>query len=174
VEKLWNKPALGIGIAGIQGKEGATLLNVESFLKLILADVKVCTMIYGALPGEIFMYPENREKSIRLGKALFGESIPKKAPICSLCGSDTFRFLGEDRIRCMLCSNTGIFEMESKQTVFKIKKDKHGLFLTRKDALNHRDWLRKERERFIQERETLKEIVLSYEKDGTWIKPSSS
>ncbi len=41
-QKLWHKPAVGIGIAGIAGREGFTLLGVQSFLKLILAQEKGC------------------------------------------------------------------------------------------------------------------------------------
>ena len=31
-ESLWGKPAVGIGIAGIDGKEGYTLLGIQNFL----------------------------------------------------------------------------------------------------------------------------------------------
>ena len=41
VDQLWGKPAVGVAIAGIPGMEGSTLLGIESFLKLILADIRL-------------------------------------------------------------------------------------------------------------------------------------
>lgn len=170
-EALWGKPAVGIGIAGIRGKEGYTLLGVESFLKLILADLKKSEMIYGALPGEIFMHAENRQSAAEFGKALFGEPAPRKSPACPLCGGQTFRFLGSNRVRCMLCSNDGTLSTEGDALRFDIKPGEHKMFLTREDAYTHKAWLAGMKSRFMKEKRRLKEITVGYRKEGAWLKP---
>lgn len=111
IDKLWGKPSIGVGIAGIKGKEGYTLLNIRSFLKMTMTDIKMTGMVYGALPGEIFFNEENKQTAAVLGSALFGDRVETKAPSCPLCRGDTFQFLGDNRVNCMLCSNAGTIEI---------------------------------------------------------------
>lgn len=174
VERLWGKPAVGIGIAGIPGKEGYTLLNIRSFLKLVLADIKGTAQIYGALPGEIFLDDRNKDLAAELGKALFGSPIKKAGPSCPQCGGDTFRFLDAHRVRCMLCSNDGDMEMGPDGPRFKIERSEHELFLNKEDVIAHGEWLRGMKGRFLAEKSRLKEISLHYRKTGDWIKPDRS
>jgi len=89
IEKLWGKPSIGIGIAGIAGiagKEGSTLLGIERFQRVMLADVKRTLMVYGALPGEVFMNRENLDTAATLGRALFQPAPAHAEPCCPLCG----------------------------------------------------------------------------------------
>ncbi|CAD7839100.1 MAG: hypothetical protein [Olavius algarvensis Delta 4 endosymbiont] len=173
IEKLWGKPSIGIGIAGIAGKEGSTLLGIERFQRVMLADVKRALMVYGALPGEVFMNPENRDTAAALGRALF-QPAPAPAPEepdCPLCGSHTFRFLGGNQVRCMLCSNDGTIDLAAGTPVFTIAGSGHDLFLKEDDALEHENWLVGMKERYLANKEALKKITKAYRKDGTWIKP---
>lgn len=170
-DKLWGKPFIGIGIAGIEGKEGATLLGIERFQRMLLADVKSTRMVYGALPGEVFMDQKNLGTAKKLGAALFQPAPDPEDPGCPLCGSRTFRFLGENRVRCMLCSNAGTIDLASGTLVFSIAKSGHDLFLDADDALDHEKWLVDMKARFLANRQALKEITKAYRKDGTWVKP---
>jgi multimeric flavodoxin WrbA len=172
-EKLWGKPSIGIGIAGIEGKEGATLLGIERFQRILLADVKQTLMVYGALPGEVFMRPQNREIAKELGQALFQPAPGPAEPCCPLCGSRTFRFLGENRVRCMLCSNAGTVDLASGIPVFSIAKSGHDLFLDSDDALDHEKWLVDMKMRYLKNKQALKDISKEYRQDGTWLKPES-
>ncbi|AOY56897.1 MULTISPECIES: flavodoxin family protein [Desulfococcus] len=172
--QLWGKPAVGIGIAGIPGREGYTLLGIESFMKLILADIRACRLFYGALPGEVFMDASNRMGAKETADALFGEAIPKTGPHCPLCGGDTFRLLGENRVRCMLCSNSGTLRLSGETPVLDIQRSDHELFLTREDAVAHRDWLVGMKSRFKTHKDELKAISLDYRQGGTWIRPSAA
>ena len=171
-DRLWGKPAVGVAVAGIPGVEGSALLGIESFLKLILADIRQTRVVYGALPGEVFLDDGNRETARSLAGSLFGPKIPKSAPCCSLCGGDTFRFLGTDRIRCMLCSNPGTIRMDQGTAVVKMEKADHQLFLSLQAVKDHKDWLIGMKERFVNIRKSLKPITIGYLKDGRWIKPS--
>lgn len=170
IEKLWLKPAVGVVIAGIEGKEGYSLLGIQSFFKLILAENKGCRIVYGALPGEIFMNPENKQTAAELASALFKPRVEKKGACCPLCGGDTFRFIKNNRVRCMLCSNAGIMTLQDGAPVFEIKKSDHELFLSKEEAIKHRKWLLDMKSRFVRQKKALKEITVSY-RHGSWIKP---
>ena len=171
IEKLWQKPAVGVVTAGIEGKEGYSLLGIQSFLKLILAENKGSRIVYGALPGEVFMNPENKQTAAELACALFEPCVEKKGACCPLCGGDTFRFIENNRVRCMLCSNAGIITMQDDSPVFEIRKSGHQLFLSKEDALNHKEWLLGMKSRFVRQKKALKEITGAYIKQGSWIKP---
>lgn len=171
VEKLWRKPAVGVVIAGIEGKEGYSLLCIQSFLKLILADDKQSRLVYGALPGEVFINDDNKKVAAELALALFGPSAEKKEPCCPLCGGDTFRFIENNRLRCMLCSNAGSMTIQKGTPIFKINKSEHELFHSKEETLKHRDWLLGMKERFVKQKKSLKDITVPYIKQGVWIKP---
>jgi multimeric flavodoxin WrbA len=173
LESLWDKPAVAVGIAGIPGKEGYTLLGLENFLTLLFAEIRACRMIYGALPGEIFLNQPNKDTARSLAAALFGETPMATGPRCPLCGGKTFRFLAHDRVRCMLCSNAGTLESAAGRTQLHIEPSDHDLFLTRENALAHRDWLRSMKSRFHEQKDELKRISSGYRHDGTWITPDS-
>ena len=170
IDRLWGKPAVGVAVAGIPGMEGSTRLGVESFLKLMLADVRQTRVVYGALPGEVFLNDGNRDAARSLARSLFGPRVPKTGPCCSLCGGDTFRFLGENKVRCMLCSNSGTLHMHNGAATVVMEKSDHQLFLTRQDVADHNAWLIGMKDRFMAMRKTLKPISIDYRKDGRWIK----
>ena len=88
-EKIWGKPAVGVAIAGIPGKEGSALLDVERFLHVLLADIKKVEVLYGALPGEIFFKGDNLEITEMLARSLFGPKSDKREYSCKNCGGDT-------------------------------------------------------------------------------------
>jgi multimeric flavodoxin WrbA len=171
-DQLWHKPAIGIGIAGIKGKEGYTLLGIDNFLKSILAHVKHRCMVYGALPGEVFLNQNNRQTAKKLALTLFKVPTPPGTPFCPLCYGDTFQFLENNRIRCMLCSNSGTFFIQNDQVTIKINSDGHDFNLNAEKANEHRLWLENMQERFLKEKSKLKKIVLTYRKEGLWIKPN--
>jgi len=171
-EKLWAKPAVAVGIAGVQGKEGYTLLGLESFLKMLLADIKMRRITYGALPGEVFFSRQNRDLAAQMARALFREREQEAHPSCPVCGGQTFRFMEDQRVRCMLCSNAGTMEVNNGRPVFKISRSEHELFLSLEDALAHKEWLMGMKSRFSENKQQLKEISLDYRQDGKWLKPT--
>jgi NAD(P)H-dependent FMN reductase len=171
VDRLWDKPAVGVAVAGIPGMEGSTLLGIESFLKLVLSDIRQTRVVYGALPGEVFLHDGNRDIARSLARSLFGATVHKTGPCCPLCGGDTFRFTGPDTLRCMLCSNPGTLRMHSGSAVVEMEMADHQLFLTRQDVLEHKTWLIGMKDRFMRMRSALKPITIDYLKDGSWIRP---
>jgi multimeric flavodoxin WrbA len=173
IEKLWNTPAVGVVTTGIRGKEGYSLLGIQSFLKLIFADDKDSRVVYGALPGEVFMDDENTRTAKELASALFAPAAEKKGPCCPQCGGDTFRFMDDTTVRCMLCSNAGKIRVADGRPIFDTGRSDHEFFSSKEAALEHKQWLLGMRSRFMEQKKALKEITRKYLKDGIWIKPQS-
>jgi len=171
IDKLWGKPSVGVCIAGIPGMEGSGLLGVENFLRMLLTDLKDRRVIYGALPGEIFLNEANRQAARQLALALAGQAQPQIRPRCPLCGGDTFRFLGQDRVRCMVCSNPGTMTLSDQVPVFAMEKGEHPMILSKQDVIEHREWLQGMKARFIENKEVLKSVCTDYLKEGNWIRP---
>lgn len=174
IEKLWKKPAVAVGIAGIEGKEGYTMLGLESFLKMLFSDIKMRRIVYGALPGEVFFNQQNRDTAADMARALIGEPETEKMPCCPVCGGQTFRFLEDSKVRCMLCSNAGKMLVENDRPVFEITRSEHEFFVTLEEALKHREWLVGMKSRFKANKDRLKEICLDYRQSGQWLKPPTS
>ena len=174
-DKLWGKPAVGVAIAGNKGMEGYTKLIIESFIKLTLGDLRGSAVIYGALPGEILAENEGKETAKQLAEALVqGRRRESDAPTCPLCGGDTFRFLPNGQVRCMLCSNSGDYRWQESGLRCYITPGEHHLFLGYENAKKHPDSLRAMKEDFLARRKELKAIIQQYEQMGTWIQAKKS
>lgn len=175
IDKLWGKPAVGVAISGIKGHEGYTKLVVESFIKLTLGDLRGSAVTYGALPGEIFTGNEGKETAKRLAEALvYRKGNDFEVPTCPLCGGDTFRFLPNGQIRCMLCSNSGYYEWKENRLQCHITLGEHSFSLSYEGAKQHPDLLRKMKENFLARRKELKAIIQQYDQEVTWIRAKNN
>ncbi len=170
-ERLWGKPAVGIGIAGLEGMEGSTLLDIEKFFSVIKAENMSSRIIYGALPGEVMLSLENGKVAEELAAALFGQAPATEELSCSYCGGKTFRFLGGNRLRCMLCSCTGNVALNEGVAVPDMDKEAHQFMVGEDEALRHRDTLLDIHERFESRKGLLKALVGGYADEGVWILP---
>ncbi len=171
-ERLWGKPAVGIGIAGIEGKEGSTLLDIERFLLTIQANNQMSRIVYAALPGEVVMSDGNKKIAGELAAALFGQTTARTQLSCPLCGGATVRFLENNQVRCMLCSNTGTLLDGPDGLALEIESGGHELIADRNTALQHSDWLKGMLARYVEQRDQLKKVQSSYKDKTPWIKPS--
>lgn len=172
-DRLWGKPAVGAAIAGIPEMEGYTKLCVDSFIKLTLGDLRGSEVIYGALPGEIFLENGGKQAAARLARALTegGEPAAPSVPVCPLCGGDTFRFLKDGRLRCMLCSSAGRCDWRENRLVIETYPLEHSFFLSREEVDRHAEWLRSMKEQFLARRRELSSVTRRYRETGTWVKP---
>jgi multimeric flavodoxin WrbA len=176
LDKLWGKPAVAVAIAGIKGMEGYSKLAVESFVKLTLGDLRGAAVIYGALPGEIFLENGVGALAQYLALALLEgkREVDPTVPRCPLCGGDTFRFLGDGQLRCMLCSSSGHYQSTEQGLVVRTLPGEHPLFLAYEDVERHARWLRGMKEKFMERRNELKEITRCYTQTGTWIRSNKN
>lgn len=172
LERLWGKPAVGVAIAGIEGMEGYTKLAVESFIRLTFGELRDSAVLYGALPGEIFLEHGGEATAERLAKALVEgkRQGDPTMPRCPLCGGDTFRFLEENRLRCMLCSSSGRYQVTEKGLEVYPVQGEHPLFLSYEDAVRHAQWLRGMKDKFLERRKELKAVTQRYVQIGTWLR----
>lgn len=171
IDELWGKPSVGVGIGGVEGNQGHTLLGIHHFLKALFTDRKKSLMIFGALPGEIFLNEANKRTAAELADALFAPAPIRKQPCCPLCGENVFQFLGGERVQCMLCSNAGTMAVESGRPVFKIDKCNLSLLLSKEDALKTREFLKNMKKDFMEKKTRLAEISAGYMEGGAWIRP---
>lgn len=170
-DRLWGKPAVGVGIAGQDGKEGTTLLDLERFFAVLQMENRMSRIVYGALPGEVVLPEANRDVAGKLAQALFGKREQRDLPCCPLCGGETFRFLCDSRVRCMLCSCSATLTRENDRTTVKIEPGEQQFLRGREEAHEHRDHLQGGRSRFEAEKERLKVVVAGYADEGFWIMP---
>lgn len=173
-DRLWLKPAVGVAIAGIEGMEGFTKLSVESFIKLTMGELRGVEVVYGALPGEVFLQSDGRAAAARLAKLLEGEALERKPGLteCTVCGGDTFRFLPDGTVRCMLCSSAGNCGMHEGRPAIHTQAGGHELFLTLDGVKRHADWLRRMKDEFLKKREQLKAVVRQYDEPIEWLRPA--
>lgn len=174
LEALWGKPAIGVGVAGIPGREGRTHLDIYSFLKFLMTDIKAVRILYGTLPGEVFLNQENLQTAAGLGRSLFGAPQPVTGPTCPICGGNTFQFLDRNRIRCMVCSNAGTFRMTDDHPELDIVSGEHEMLRSFEDLVAHRKWLQSMKQRFLMEKDRLKPITLRYREGFEWIRPPAT
>jgi multimeric flavodoxin WrbA len=176
LDGLWGKPAVGVAIAGIDGMEGYAKLGVDSFIKLTMGDLKGSAVVYGALPGEIFLEKGGRETAKQLADCLIENDLgldrrESGAPVCPTCGGDTFRFLPDGGIRCMLCSSSGRYEWKEERLQINTHPGEHPLFLSYDSVRRHADWLREMKDQFMAKRKELKAVTQGYTQVGTWVRP---
>ncbi|MBU3917519.1 flavodoxin family protein [bacterium] len=170
-DKMWGKPGIAIGVAGLEGKEGRTLLDLEGFLMGVGAIRKKSGMVFGALPGEALLNEKNRQIAKEFGEALFSAETERKEISCSLCGGQTFRFSEGNTVKCMLCSNDGVIKMNDGAPEFEMRIE-NDIALSNEAVLDHGAWLKGMKNKFKGSKEELKEIRKNYENDGTWVKPA--
>lgn len=170
-EHLWGKPSVAIAVAGIPGMEGYTKLCLENAVRLMGGELKASEVLYGALPGEVFMNQDNLQVVKNVAEALFGPTPDwKHTPWrCQACGGDTFRFLASDRVRCMTCSSPGKVQVDNGGISFTVDPPEDHFFLTLEGARRHLDWLRGMKQRFLQIKRELKDICLDYRNEGEWL-----
>lgn len=175
LERMWGKPAVGVGMAGIEGLEGQTKLDLDRFIKLTFGDLRGTVILYAALPGEVFVDDERKNTARVLADALLKKGIETNGihVACPLCGGDTFRFLSDGKVRCMLCSNSGSYSLKDGGLRMEILAGKHQLFNDMDSAKAHLEWLRSMKDRFFERRRDLKKITVHYTRIGTWIRSKS-
>lgn len=172
-ERLWGKPAVGVGVAGMEGKEGSTHLDIEKFFAVILAENLQTRILYGALPGEVLLTDENRKAIGQMAAALRGGAPMKRQGTCPLCAGETFRLLQGNKARCMLCSHAGKVSFENGRFTFSPESDDHPILFGKQNARDHRDWLEGMKKLFRQRAKELREVTGEYENEGEWITPDS-
>lgn len=178
IDKMWDKPMVSVTTAGIEGMEGYAKLMLDSAVKVMGGRLLASVVVYGAFPGESIMGNRNQALVKLVADALSkGMTIDQSADgslRCPLCGGDSFRFLEGNRIRCLLCSNSGFYRVDNGKLSISIEPGEHQLFLSLQHAIDHAEWLRSMKTRFLKVRNELKPVVQQSVKTGRVIYPEKS
>lgn len=171
-DRLWGKPAVGVGIAGIEGKEGSTLLDIERFFASLMLENRASRIVYAALPGESVQHQANLDVARELAAALVTGPAPSPGLSCPGCGGQTFRFYAGDRVRCMLCSETGTLCSHKGELRLEMEQGEQAFLKDNAEALRHRDWLLGMVGQFKEKKELLAGIRAEYSDEVPWVKPA--
>ncbi len=163
-DKLYNKPTVLLTLAGVEnGGEGYTDLALKSTARVLGLKVIKSAILYGALPGEVVLNEENIKILKEIGKNFFNDTESDFPQFrCNICGSNYFEFLGNNFVKCIVCKNRGRLVVEEDGSL-NVYIEEGELFFGSKEAkLRHKEWLKGMKERFIKERDKLKEVVKKY------------
>lgn len=168
-EHTRGKPCIVVmpfGIPGWEGYSKSAALVLPRLLEMKIVDF---WQVHATLPGESMVNPDNRDYARRLGQALFtGKEYEKGPRECPHCGSDLFRLLPDGGIQCPLCSATGRLK-EGGMPDFS-GFGGHIRFSTSELQEHFGGWLVEMKDRYLRERDALKEVQKPYRGRHWWIK----
>jgi len=171
IEAFYGKPAVVVALAGIEGKEGSCQTDLASSAVSLGFVVKDQVTVYAALPGEVFISDKNRDVAAHLGKILLDPNYVRvsKAHECSVCLGNAFKFLGNDRVECLSCHNSGHIEWVNDGPIMHMTRDPKNIVGDLESRLLHRKWLVGMKQKFLEKRELLKSITCGYREEGKWM-----
>lgn len=164
-----GKPCVIVNSYGLQGWQGyskAAALTLPRFLRMKVID---CWQVQAALPSESLLNPANLEYARSLGRDLF--SNREHAPgirDCQLCGSDLFRLLPDRKVECPICGAQGVLDSDN-QPVF--TDSAYYRFSQHAMEEHFKVWLVEMKNKFLAEKDNLKEVQKGYKDLDWWSKP---
>ncbi|MHB8156823.1 MAG: flavodoxin family protein, partial [Desulfocucumaceae bacterium] len=165
-----GKPCIMVipyGMPGWEGYAKSAGLVLPRVLEMKIAD---CWLVHATLPGEGVLSSKNREYARGLGQNIFaGTEYQKGTRECPYCGSDLFRLLPGGKIECPLCSAVGHIK-EDGSPEFAVTD--HLRFSTEGLQEHFHGWLVEMKQKYIEERDLLKEVQKTYRGRDWWIKKS--
>jgi multimeric flavodoxin WrbA len=165
LERTYGKPCILINTYGIEGRIGAAPHTLMTFAAFLGMKIKASLNIKAALPGEVLMSEEGRQKAKDLAGILFSDKTLKNDDGCPFCGCEIVR-MEQGKFICALCHS--VFAVDNTGKTIKIKDG--GVFGTMEHMSKHKDWLRGMKERFIQNKKEIVKIIARYKDMGEWIK----
>jgi multimeric flavodoxin WrbA len=171
LNEIWGKPGITVTVAGIEGQEGYTHVALSIMAKVLGLDIKDNLVLFGALPGEILFKEGYRAKLADLGNTLFQRDTVKepKNYLCPICLGDSFQFLSNNRIKCMVCRHSGTLSLTDGRLELLIEPGQDVFFMSYEKSMAHKEWLKTMKDRFLAKKDELKKIAQDYKQDGKWI-----
>lgn len=154
------------GSTGWEGYSKAASLVMPKLLRMKLVD---CWQIYATLPGESLLNDENMSYAQALGRELFnGREYQAGSKECPECGSDLFRLLDENQVECPICGSRGVLNGNGSPEFF---DSDYRRFSDQEMDKHFKGWLLEMKDRFLDEKDHLKELQKGYRDQNWWIKP---
>jgi hypothetical protein len=165
LEKTYGKPCILVNFYGMKNRIGVsshTLMSLASFLGL---DIKACTSIRSALPGQVLTDQQKRKSAKKLAHMLFDEKKARIRRGCPFCGCEVVR-MEKMKMTCALCHGT--FKLNDQGE--RIKINNGGIFGSAEHMLLHKTWLRGMKEEFLKKRKEILRLTLQYKDIGEWVR----
>lgn len=163
-----GKPCAVVIPFGLPGWEGYTrtaALVLPRLLEMRLVD---CWQVHATLPGESMLKDENREYARRLGSGLFtAREFDRGIRECPHCGSDLFRLLPGGEIECPLCAARGNLRDGGVPDFSWTGSTR---FSAERLEEHFNVWLVEMKDKYLRERDILKEIQKPYRGKQWWVK----
>ena len=148
-DKLYGRPAVSVGVAGLPGWEQFQLPLMNLFLLGMGFKIKESFVLYGAGPGEVFL---KEEQIARVEKAVMNLCAEGKISSeegyksqlsrhCPICFSTVFERIGGDRFRCPVCLSEG--ELRENGFYFKAESLNAHRWSREKMADHFQNWILK-------------------------------
>ncbi|NLW91269.1 MAG: flavodoxin family protein [Syntrophomonadaceae bacterium] len=154
------------GSTGWEGYSKAAAIVMPNLLRMKLVD---CWQIFATLPGESLLNHDNISYARSLGRELFsGREYQAGSKECPVCGSDLFRLLNENQVECPICGSRGVLRNNGSHE-FSIPD--HHRFSDQEMDIHFKGWLLEMKDRFLDQKDHLKELQRGYRDMNWWVKP---
>jgi multimeric flavodoxin WrbA/DNA-directed RNA polymerase subunit RPC12/RpoP len=171
-----------------EGKECALIMNygIENWVGFAREDMMMFAnmlnlkivgdiMLHATLPGDC-LKPQNLELLRRLARKL---ENPKDSFVtnsdglkCPACGSRLMKLRADAGWECVICNLTGKLDIAEGQLVLKANSAEDYRF-SRKNRLEHGDFLNRMREEFLRNRDEIKAVQQQYSREDLWELPKT-
>jgi uncharacterized Zn finger protein (UPF0148 family) len=169
VEHTRGKPCAIVMPFGIIGMEGYTRTAVLALPRVLEMKVVELWQVHAALPGESICNSKNLEHAREIGLKLFaGQEFTRGSRECLFCGADVFRLFPDGKVECPLC---GAMACLKKDNELEFSDSGQYRFTTEALHRHFREWLVSMKDKFLLERDKLKEIQEPYKEMDWWVKP---
>jgi multimeric flavodoxin WrbA len=164
-----GKPCVIVMPYGTKGWEGYSKAAAIIMSKLLRMKMVDCWQVHATLPGESLLNPENISYAQALGRGIFtGHEYHPGSRDCSVCGSDLFRLLPDNRVECPICGAQGILKNNG---VPDFTDSDYCRFSDQEMDEHFKGWLLEMKKRFFTEKGYLKELQKDYRDQSWWIRP---
>lgn len=163
-----GKPCVVVMPFGIPGWEGYT--RIASLVLPRLLEMKLVDFwqVHATLPGESMLKQENRDYAHKLGSGLFTAREYVSGPReCPHCGSDLFRLLPGGGVECPLCAARWNLKEGGIPGLY---GSGHSRFSAEELDEHFNVWLVEMRDKYLKERDALKEVQKPYRGRNWWVK----
>ena len=159
IDVLERKSAVAVATAGMEDGEGFALMAVENLVRGMGMTLKDRALIRAALPGEALLSEDGKAAAARMAAALFSPgAFRSEGPSCTECGGTYFEFRGKNRVYCLLCGGSGTISADGESVRVETRGPAHA-WRAGEARKSHGDWLVMMKERYLRERERLKEVA---------------
>ncbi len=167
-ERTREKPCIVVMPFGMPGWEGYTRAAALVLPRMLEMKLAGFWQVHATLPGEGVTVPEYLEHARKLGRGMFtGGGFATGSRECPQCGGDLFRLLPDGWIECPLCSARGILK---EGGVPEFSGGGHCRFSTEALREHFQVWLVEMKEKYLGERDRLKEAQKPYRGSNWWIR----